>query len=67
LLVDQHHRHRLGGALERKEALVAVEDDVAKRVGEGRGDEEQRQRGEEQQGENPKAPLRVQRSISSPS
>ena len=67
VLVDHHDRHGLRDALEREEPLVAVEDDVPQRVGQGREQEKKRQRGEEHQGENPQAPQRAQRSISSPS
>ncbi len=66
-LVDDHDRHRLGHALEREEALVAVEDDVAQRL-RGRGhQQEKRQRGEEHQGQDPQAAQCFQRSISRPS
>jgi hypothetical protein len=67
VLVDEDDRDRIGGALERQQALVAVEHDVAQRLRRLRQRDEQRQRGEEQQGENPQAPQRAQRSISRPS
>ena len=54
-------------ALQRENALVAVEHDVAQRVRVRRVEEEERKRREQHQGENPQAPQRVQRSISSPS
>ena len=55
-------------ALERKEALVAVEDEVAQPVHRpGRLQQQKDERGEQHQGEDPYTALRAQRSISSPS
>ena len=68
LLVDPHDGHRVGGALEREDALVAVED--RRRAGAARSGDiamNSESAARKHQGEDAKSAQRVQRSISRPS